>query len=40
MEWIQAKGPAETFAEQLDPTVRTPFKQCFDQANDPQYEGP
>lgn len=27
----------EDFALQLDPSVRSAYKQCFDQANDPHY---
>jgi len=29
----------EDFALQLDPSVRSIYKQCFDQANDPNYDG-
>ena len=40
VEVIRVHRLAESFAEQLDPTVRTTFRECFDQANDPQYENP
>jgi len=39
VELIRANHLPESFAGQLDPTVRTAFQQCFDQANDPEYEG-
>jgi hypothetical protein len=40
VELIRANSLIEPFVDRLDPTVRSAFKQCFDQANDPQYEGP
>ncbi len=40
VELIRAHKLQEAFADQLDPIVRTAFKECFDQANDPQYESP
>lgn len=40
VELIRANNLPGSFAEQLDATIRGAFKQCFDQANDPQYEGP
>ena len=37
VELIRRNNLAESFAEGLDPVARTPYKECFDQANDPQY---
>ena len=39
VELVRANSLPESFGEQLDPTVRAAFRQCFDQANDPEYEG-
>jgi hypothetical protein len=40
VELIRRNQLAESFADRLDPVVRTPFQECFDQANDPEYGGP
>ena len=40
VELIRRNQLTEDFATQLDASVRTAYKQCFDQANDPQYGGP
>ncbi|MCK4660336.1 MAG: hypothetical protein KAV82_12505 [Phycisphaerae bacterium] len=37
VELIRRNDLDEAFAEQLDPLVRTPFRECYDQANDPEY---
>lgn len=39
VELIRRNNLTESFADQLDPVVRTPYRECFDQANDPQYDG-
>ncbi len=39
VELIRRNKLSESFADQLDPVVRTPYRECFDQANDPKYEG-
>ena len=36
VELIRANGLAESFADRLDPTVRSAYGQCYDQANDPE----
>ena len=38
VELIRRIHLTEDFALQLDPAVRAAYKQCFDQAADPQYE--
>jgi hypothetical protein len=37
VELIRRNNLTESFADQLDAVVRTPYRECFDQANDPQY---
>ena len=39
VELIRRNNLTEAFAESLDPLVRTPFAECFDQATDEEYEG-
>jgi hypothetical protein len=39
VELIRRNNLPESFADKLDPIVRTPYKECFDQANDPEYGG-
>ncbi len=38
VELIRRNQLSETFSNELDSSVRTAFKECFDQANDPEYE--
>jgi hypothetical protein len=38
VELIRRIHLSEDFALQLDPSVRAAYRQCFDQATDPQYE--
>ncbi len=40
VELIRAHHLPESFTDQLDATVQTAFKECFDQANDPAYDSP
>ncbi|MCH7814384.1 MAG: hypothetical protein IID40_10240, partial [Planctomycetes bacterium] len=40
VELIRANALTEAFSEQLDPTVASAYRQCLDQAHDPEYEGP
>jgi hypothetical protein len=40
VELIRRNKLTETFADQLDPIVRTPYRECFDQATDPHYDSP
>ena len=40
VELIRRNNLPENFAEQLDPVARTAYGECFDQANDPGYDGP
>ncbi len=40
VELIRRHGLPESLADQLDPVVRSAFGECFDQANDEEYEGP
>lgn len=40
VELIRRNNLPESFASRLDPVVQTPFKECHDQANDEEYEGP
>lgn len=37
VELIRRNQLTEDFASQLDASVQSAYKQCFDQANDPQY---
>jgi hypothetical protein len=39
VELIRRNNLLESFAEQLDPAVRTAYKECYDQAVDQEYEG-
>jgi len=39
VELIRRNGLTAELGERLDPSVRSAYKQCFDQANDPEYEG-
>lgn len=38
VELIRRNGLTENFADSLDPIVHTPFRECFDQAVDPNYD--
>lgn len=38
VELIRRNQLTESFASQLDQSVQIAYKQCFDQATDPQYE--
>ncbi len=38
VELIRRHGLAESFADRLDPVVRTAYGECWDQANDEAYE--
>ena len=40
VELIRRNNLTESFGDALDPSVRTAYKQCFDQAHDPQYGEP
>ena len=40
VELIRRNNLPESFADQLDPIVRSPYGECHDQANEPDYEGP
>ena len=40
VELIRRRDLDESFAEKLDPIVRTPYRACFDQARDEEYEEP
>ena len=40
VELIRRNGLTDTFAEQLDPSIRTAYMQCCDQATDKDYENP
>ena len=40
VELIRRNSLPEDFADRLDPVVRTPYAECYDQANDEDYEGP
>ena len=40
VELIRRNNLPESFADQLDPIVRSPYGECYDQANEPDYEGP
>ena len=37
---IRRRDLDESFAEKLDPIARTPYRECFDQAGDEEYEEP
>lgn len=40
VELIRRNNLAESFADQLDPVVRSAYGECYDQAMDEEYEGP
>ena len=40
VELIRRNNLPEDFADTLDPIVQTPYKECYDQAHEPEYEGP
>jgi len=40
VELIRRNNLPASFADQLDPVVQTPYRECYNQANDEQYEGP
>jgi len=40
VELIRRRNLDESFAEKLDPIARTPYRECFDQAGDEEYEEP
>jgi hypothetical protein len=40
VELIRRNNLPEDYADTLDPIVRTPYKECYDQATEPEYEGP
>ncbi len=40
VELIRRNNLPESFADQLNPAVRTAYKECYDQAVDEEYEGP
>jgi len=40
VELIRRNTLTESFADQLDPVVRTAYRECFDQAVDPHYDSP
>jgi len=40
VELIRRNQLPESFADGLDPIVRPAFGECWDQANDKEYEGP
>jgi len=40
VELIRRNNLPESFAEKLDPVVRNAYEQCYDQADDEEYEGP
>ena len=37
VELIRRNNLAESLADRLDPITRSAYKECFDQANDPEY---
>ena len=39
VELIRRNGLPESFADKLDSVVRSAFGECWDQANDKEYEG-
>lgn len=40
VELIRRNSLTESFADRLDPAVRSAYKECYDQAVDEEYEGP
>lgn len=40
VELIRRNNLPDSFADPLDPAVRTPYRECFDQAHDEEYKGP
>ena len=40
VELIRRHNLPESFADKLDPVVRSAYGECYDQANDEEYEGP
>lgn len=40
VELIRRHHLSASFADQLDPVARSAFGECYDQANDEEYEGP
>ena len=38
VELIRRNHLKESFAEKLDPTVRSAFKECYDQSIDEEYD--
>ncbi|UCC32046.1 MAG: hypothetical protein JSU86_07150, partial [Phycisphaerales bacterium] len=40
VELIRRNNLAESLADKLDPVVRNAYQQCYDQAEDEEYEGP
>ena len=40
VELIRRRDLDKSFAEKLDPIARTPYRECFDQAGDEEYEEP
>ncbi|MGD2108553.1 MAG: hypothetical protein PVI86_04085 [Phycisphaerae bacterium] len=40
VELIRRNNLPEAFVDRLDQTVRTAYKECYDQAMDEEYEGP
>lgn len=40
VELIRRNSLPEDYADRLDPIVRRPYQECYDQANEPEYEAP
>src|ERR1700675_4588681 len=40
VELIRRNNPPGSFAEKLDPIIRSAYGECWDQANDKEYEEP
>jgi len=40
VELIRRNSLPADFAEQLDPIVRSAYRECYDQAHEAEYEGP
>ncbi len=40
VELIRRNDLPQSFGDQMDPLVKTAFKECYDQAHDPEYGGP
>jgi hypothetical protein len=40
VELIRRNNLPESFADALDPVVRSAYRECYDQARDEEYEGP